>query len=55
MLKGAVRGGIDLVVGIFRDLPGVLLGLLGDAGSWLLETGKNIVRGLVNGIGAVGG
>ncbi|MCP3799739.1 hypothetical protein NLX83_10765 [Allokutzneria sp. A3M-2-11 16] len=55
MLKGAVRGGIDLVVGIFRDLPSVLLGLLRDAGSWLLETGKNIVQGLINGIGAVGG
>jgi phage-related protein len=54
-IKGGVQAGIALVLGFFRDLPGALLNLLRDAGSWLVDVGKNIVQGLLNGLGSLAG
>jgi phage-related protein len=34
----------------FKSLPGKILTALGDAGTWLVDVGKNIVSGLWNGI-----
>lgn len=45
-----VAGFIDGFLGFFRDLPGKILGFLGDAGKWLLDFGKNLIDGLVAGI-----
>ncbi|GAB3873754.1 hypothetical protein GCM10029964_014550 [Kibdelosporangium lantanae] len=50
---GILKGALDLVGGIaefFASIPGRILSALGDLGSLLLEAGKNIIRGLVDGI-----
>jgi len=49
-LIGALPGIISGVLNFFRDLPGNILSALGNAGSWLLNIGKDIVRGLWEGI-----
>ncbi len=51
ILKGAWDA-IGSLIGFFADIPGRILGALGDLGSLLLEAGKNIIRGLVDGITA---
>jgi phage-related protein len=51
ILKGAADA-IGGLVGFFAGIPGRILGALGDLGSLLLEAGKNIIRGLVDGITA---
>lgn len=45
-----VSGFIDGFLGFFRDLPGKVMGFLSNAGSWLLNVGKDIIDGLVKGI-----
>lgn len=42
-------GPVGLVLLIFKDLPGKILGALGNAGSWLLNTGKDAIVGFVKG------
>jgi tape measure domain-containing protein len=37
----------------FKELPGKVLAWIGDATSWLLEKGKDIITGLLNGIIAI--
>ncbi|MBP2320496.1 phage-related protein [Kibdelosporangium banguiense] len=52
---GILQGAADAIgglVGFFAGIPGRILGALGDLGSLLLEAGKNIIRGLVDGITA---
>lgn len=46
----AVSRGIDTVVRFFEDLPSRVLGLLKDAGSWLVSIGEDIIKGLGSGI-----
>ena len=54
-MKGAVQGAIDEVVGFVSGIKDKVVGALSDAGSWLLETGSDIIHGLWNGIsGALG-
>lgn len=38
----------------FGDLKDLILGKVKDAGSWLVDTGKDLVHGLLNGIGNIG-
>ncbi|MEV4313007.1 hypothetical protein [Actinocrispum sp. NPDC049592] len=50
---GILKGALDMIGGLvefFASIPGRILGALGDLGSLLLEAGKNIIRGLVDGI-----
>lgn len=49
-LPGAVRRGVDNVVGWIRSLPGRLLNAVGNIGSLLYGTGRDIVVGLWNGL-----
>lgn len=55
--KGIVTGWNNVVTW-FKNLPGVIMGALANAGSWLLGIGKNIIDGLIqglkNGAGMVG-
>jgi phage-related protein len=38
----------------FRDLPNMIGSFMRDAGNWLLEAGKNLIQGLINGAGSMG-
>ena len=54
-MKGAVQGAIDEVVGFVSGIKDKVVGALSDAGTWLLETGSDIIHGLWDGIsGALG-
>ncbi|AOQ28144.1 tape measure protein [Mycobacterium phage DudeLittle] len=45
--------GVQQVSDYVGQLPGKIKGWFDDAGSWLIEAGKNIVQGLINGIGSM--
>lgn len=49
-IKSSVSSGIDGVLGFMRGLPGRILGALGDLGSLLLNAGRSIMQGLLDGI-----
>lgn len=47
--------GVNQIVGWFKALPGKIKSALSGAASWLYNTGKNIVQGLVNGVRSMAG
>lgn len=47
---GAVRGKIQDMVSAISQVPGKVKQVFADAGSWLVNAGKNIISGLINGI-----
>lgn len=49
-MVSAVKGKIDDLVGGFKAMPGRIKAAFANAGSWLLEAGKNIIRGLAQGV-----
>lgn len=49
-ISGAVTDGIGTVVGHMIALPGKITGALGNLGSLLLNAGKDVVQGLINGL-----
>jgi hypothetical protein len=49
----AVRGGFGAVLSIFRGIPGQILGALGNLGSTLYNSGRNMIQGLINGAGSL--
>lgn len=51
-ISGVVSDGIGGLLSWFASLPGRILGALGDLGGLLLNAGRNIIRGLVDGISA---
>ena len=48
--SSAVVSGVDKVVGFFQNLPGQIKSALGNLGSLLINAGKQIIQGLLNGI-----
>lgn len=54
-ITSAVSGGIGNVIGFFGGLLGRITGAIGDAGSALWNVGRNIIQGLINGIGSMMG
>jgi phage-related protein len=54
-LAGGVASAIGSAISFVRGLPGKILGAIGDLGSLLLNEGKNIVQGLINGISGMAG
>lgn len=54
-IVNGVSGMIGRVAGFFSGLGGKILGALGNIGSTLFNTGKNIVQGLIDGIGSMMG
>lgn len=54
-IVNGVSGMIGNVLGFFSGLGGKILGALGDVGSTLFNTGKNIIQGLIDGIGSMMG
>lgn len=49
-IKTGVSKGIDNVVSFVKDLPGKILNALGDVGSLLLDAGKSIINGFLDGL-----
>lgn len=54
-IKEAARNVVDAVIRFFRELPGKLLGIIGDIGRVALEAGKTIIRKLLEGLGQSAG
>jgi phage-related protein len=57
ILKGAweviyntIKGSINLVLSLIRQLPGDILSALGNLGGLLVESGRALIRGFINGI-----
>lgn len=50
VLSITVQAGVDNVVAWFQTLPDRVRSGLADAGSWLVETGKDMIRGLIRGV-----
>lgn len=46
----SVKMSVDETIGFFTSIPGRIQGALVGAGSWLVDTGRNIVQGLINGV-----
>jgi phage-related protein len=53
-----VAGFILGLVGYFTGLPGEIMGVLGNIGTWLVDSGKALIQGFIDGIsgmvGAIG-
>lgn len=49
----SIGNAVGDVIRWFTDLPGRIFGALGDVGSWLWNTGRNLIQGLINGIGSM--
>ena len=49
-ITSAVSNGVNSVMNTVRGIGGKIKGAFSGAGSWLLDAGKNIIMGLVNGI-----
>lgn len=47
---GAVSNGINSIVSFFGGLGAKILGVLAGAGKWLLDVGKNLIQGFLDGI-----
>lgn len=55
-VTSAVSEGVDSVISFIQDIPGNILNIFANAGSLLLDSGRAIIDGLVQGIqGAIGG
>lgn len=52
--KGATNGASRLL-GFMRSIPSKILGALGNLGHLLYSAGRNLIQGLINGVGAMGG
>lgn len=49
-ITSTVSNGVNSVMNTVRNIGGKIKGAFSGAGSWLLDAGKNIIMGLVNGI-----
>ncbi|MEU5847433.1 hypothetical protein [Saccharopolyspora shandongensis] len=54
-IKQRVQANIDAVLAFFRALHGRLWETLAGAGTWLIQTGRDLVNGLVSGLRQLGG
>lgn len=54
-IVSSVKQGIGKTIDFFKALPGRIVSALGDLGELLIEAGKDIIRGLIKGIGSMVG
>lgn len=54
-IKTAVSNAISGLISFVSELPGKIKGALSGAASWLYQTGKDIIQGMIDGIGSMGG
>ncbi|TFV83162.1 tape measure protein [Blastococcus sp. CT_GayMR16] len=52
-IKSAFSNGVNSAVSFVKELPGKVLGALGDLGSLLWNAGKNMIQGLLDGAGSL--
>jgi hypothetical protein len=52
-VTAVVRNQINLVVGVIQGLRGRVVGAFSAAGSWLLDAGRRIIQGLIDGISSM--
>lgn len=52
-ITSTIRGAINAALAVVRSIRGAVIGALSGAGSWLINAGKNIIRGLLNGISSM--
>ena len=52
---GKVREKIGQALGYVQDIPGKIMGAIGNFGTLLYQTGKDLIQGLINGIKAMAG
>lgn len=45
--------GVNSAISFVSELPGRIMGIFADAGSWLIDSGKAIIQGLIDGIGSM--
>lgn len=48
-----ISGFIGQVVGFFQSIPAKIIAVFAGAGSWLLDVGRNMIQGLLDGAGAL--
>ena len=48
--RSITSGGQTVLVGWFRSLPGTILGIVGGFGSLLVQAGRNLISGLIQGV-----
>lgn len=49
-IVSAVSGGNERVMSILGGLPGKIIGLFADAGSWLIDSGRALLQGFADGV-----
>lgn len=49
-MVNSVRGKIGEMMGVLGQIPSKIQGVFASAGTWLVNAGKNIINGLINGI-----
>lgn len=52
-IVSAVQTGVSAVIQAVSELPGKIKSFFADSATWLVEAGKNIVQGLINGLGSM--
>lgn len=52
-IGNAVSTGVTNVVNFFRELPGNIMKAIGNLGTMLVETGRNMIQGLLDGAGSL--
>lgn len=48
-----IKGWIDKILGVIRSIKGAITGAFSGAGSWLVDAGRRILQGLLDGINAM--
>lgn len=54
-MVNATSNAIDSVMSFFRNLPGNIMDTLSGAGKWLVDIGKDMINGLIDGAGDIMG
>lgn len=53
IIPDTIKGGIDRILGFFAELPGKIVGFLAGLPGRLLQLGKDMIAGLVSGLGNI--
>ncbi len=54
-ISGALEDVLPGLLSFFEDLPATILGFIGDAAKWLIDVGKDLITGFIDGIKSMAG